>query len=140
MKRLKIIKKKHSGRDASGQVVVRHQGGQQKRYLRIIDFRRDKKIAGKVIAIEYDPNRNCDIALVQYPDGEKRYIIAPDGLKTDVSIVSGDKVDIKTGNALPLENTPMGTIVHNVEITPGRGGQIARGAGVGLIVAAKEEN
>ena len=139
MKRLKTIKKKHSGRDASGQVVVRHQGGQHKRYIRAIDFKRNKfDMVGRVIAIEYDPNRTCDIALVQYTDGEKRYILAPQGLKENDTISSGKGVGIKVGNALPLGNMPAGTIVHNIELTPGKGGQIARGAGTGAIVSSKE--
>src|SRR5215469_11561088 len=118
IKRLKVIKKKHSGRDASGQVVVRHQGGQHKRFFRAIDFKRNKfGIVGKVVAIEYDPNRTCDIALVQYTDGEKRYILAPQGLKENDTIASGKDVDVKTGNALPLAQMPAGTIVHNVELT-----------------------
>jgi len=139
MKRLKTIKKKHSGRDASGQVVVRHQGGQHKRYLRQIDFKRDKVgIAGKVIAIEYDPNRTCDIALVQYSDGEKRYILVPQGLKENDTIASGKGVAVKVGNALFLGDIPAGTIVHNIELTPGKGGQMARGAGTGAVVSSKE--
>ncbi len=139
MKKLKFIKKKNSGRDASGQVSVRHQGGQQKRFVRVIDFKRDKRnVVGKVVAIEYDPNRTVDIALVQYSDGEKRYILAPNGLKVKDVIMSGEKADIKTGHALPLRLIPVGTFIHNIEINPGRGGQIARGAGVGAVVAAKE--
>ncbi len=140
MSALKTIKKKHSGRDASGQVVVRHQGGAHKRYLRSIDFKRNKQpsIVGKVIGIEYDPNRTCDIALVQYTDGEKRYILAPQGLTKNDTIASGKGVDIKVGNALPLGDMPAGTFVHNIELTPGKGGQIARGAGTGAIVNAKE--
>lgn len=138
MKHLKVIKKKHAGRDASGKVAVRHQGGGHKQFIRLIDFRRDKTIAGKVIAIEYDPNRSCDIALVQYGDGEKRYILAPDGLKVGNTVAAGEQVDIKVGNALPLANIPMGTVVHNVELTAGKGGQIARGAGTGIIVSARE--
>lgn len=140
MKRLQIIKKKHSGRDASGQVVVRHQGGEQKKYQRIIDFKRNKRTAGEVIAFEYDPNRNCQIALIHYRDGEKRYIIAPEGLKVGDSIIAGESADIKIGNAIPLGKVPMGTLVHNVELSIGKGGQIARGAGTGLIVAATEDN
>jgi large subunit ribosomal protein L2 len=140
MKRLKVIKKKHSGRDATGQVVVRHQGGGQKQYLRLVDFRRDKRISGKVAGLEYDPNRNCKIALIHYGDGEKRYIIAPEGLKIGDSVSAGENVDLKVGNALPLAKIPMGTVVHNVEITAGKGGQIARGAGVGLTVASIENN
>lgn len=139
MNRLKTIKKKNSGRDASGQVVVRHQGGQQKRYFRTIDFKRNKiGIAGKVVAIEYDPNRTTDIALVHYADGDKRYILAPHGLKTHDTIVSGKNVDAHPGNAMPLSDVPVGTVVNNIEITPGKGGQIARGAGTGAIVTAKE--
>lgn len=139
MKKLKVIKKKHSGRDASGQVVVRHQGGQHKRYFRMIDFKRNKVgIEGKVVAIEYDPNRTCDIALIQYTDGEKRYILAPQGLAENDTISSGKGVDVKPGNAMPLGEVPAGTFVHNVELTPGKGGQIARGAGTGAIVSSKE--
>jgi large subunit ribosomal protein L2 len=139
MKRLKRIKKKHSGRDSSGQVAVRHQGGQHKRFLRAIDFKRDKTgIVGRVVAIEYDPNRTCDIALVQYADGDKRYILAPHGLKVHDKIVSGQKVDAKLGNALPMGDIPVGTVIHNIELTPGRGGQMARSAGTGAILTAKE--
>jgi large subunit ribosomal protein L2 len=137
--KLKVIKKKHSGRDASGKVVVRHQGGQHKRYIRAIDFKRNKlNIGGRVVAIEYDPNRTCDIALIQYADGEKRYILAPQGLKENDTIASGAGVDAKLGNALPLGEMPAGTIVHNIELTPGKGGQMARGAGTGAIVNSKE--
>lgn len=141
MKRLLTIKKKHSGRDASGQVVVRHQGGQHKRFIRTIDFKRNKfNITGRVVSIEYDPNRTCDIALIQYPDGDKRYILAPDGLKVNDAIMSGKDADVKPGNALPLSAIPVGTFVHNIELTPGRGGQLARGAGTAAIVTAKEGN
>lgn len=140
MNALKTIKKKHSGRDASGQVVVRHQGGGHKRYLRRIDFKRNKQpsVVGKVVSIEYDPNRTCDIALIQYTDGEKRYILAPQGLTINDTIASGKGVDVKVGNALSLGDMPAGTFVHNIELTPGKGGQIARGAGTGAIVNAKE--
>ncbi|MGI8419676.1 MAG: 50S ribosomal protein L2 [Candidatus Levyibacteriota bacterium] len=139
MKKLKTIKKKHSGRDASGKVVVRHQGGQHKRYFRQIDFKRNKfEIVGRVIAIEYDPNRTCDIALIQYKDGEKRYILAPQGLTENDTISSGKGADVKIGNAMPLGEVPAGTVVHNIELTPGKGGQIARGAGTGAIVSSKE--
>lgn len=140
MKRLKVIKKKNSGRDASGKVSVRHQGGEEKRFLRTIDFRRDKKIAGKVVSIEYDPNRTADIALIQYADGDKRYILAPLGLKVGDTVTAGENVDIRPGNSLPLRVMPIGTVVHNVELTPGKGGQLARGAGVGATVAAREGN
>ncbi|MBI2032076.1 MAG: 50S ribosomal protein L2 [Candidatus Levybacteria bacterium] len=137
--KLKVIKKKNSGRDSSGKVSVRHQGGQHKRYLRIVDFKRDKReIAGRVIAIEYDPNRTSDVALIQYADGEKRFILAPEGLNLGEKIVSGDKAALKVGNSLPMKRIPIGTVVHNVELTPGRGGQLARGAGTGAIIAAHE--
>jgi large subunit ribosomal protein L2 len=141
MKSLQFIKIKNSGRDQTGQVSVRHQGGAHKRFMRIIDFKRDKRqIEGKVISLEYDPNRTCDIALIQYSDGEKRYILAPEGLVLNDIVVAGDNADIKTGNALPLSAMPIGTAVHNVEIIPGRGGQMARGAGSRAVVAAKEGN
>lgn len=140
MKKLKFIRKKHSGRDATGQVVVRHQGGEHKRFLRVIDFKRDKHVLGKVMSVEYDPNRTCDIALIQYNDGEKRYIIGAEGLQVGDTVVAGPDAEIKTGNALPLSAIPIGTIVHNVELTPGKGGQLARGAGTGVVVAAKEDH
>lgn len=139
MKKLKKIKKKNSGRDASGKVVVRHQGGAHKRFLRAIDFKRDKTdIKGRVIAIEYDPNRSCDIALVHYADGDKRYILSPVGLKMNDTVMSGKNVDVAAGNALMLSVIPVGTIIHNIELTPGKGGQIARSAGTGAIVTARE--
>jgi len=139
MNKLKFIKKKHSGRDQTGQVSVRHQGGQHKRFMRVIDFKRDKiGIQGTVMAIEYDPNRSVDIALINYTDGEKRYILAPEGLKLGDFVTSGKDVDVKTGNALPLSSLPVGTFVHNVELTPGRGGQIARGSGTSATIQAKE--
>jgi len=141
MKNLKFIKVKNSGRNASGKVTVRHQGGEQKRYLRVIDFKRDKReIEGKVVSLEYDPNRTCDIALIQYVDGEKRYILSPAGLKLNDVVIAGANAEIKPGNALMLSAMPIGTVVHNVEIIPGRGGQMARGAGTGATVAAKEGN
>lgn len=139
MKRLKRIKKKNSGRDASGRVAVRHQGGEHKRFIRIIDFKRDKRgIKGKVVSIEYDPNRTADIALIQYQDGEKRYILAPQGLKLNSQVVAGAGVGLKVGNAMPLSEIPVGTFVHNVELTSGRGGQMARAAGTSVAVAAHE--
>jgi len=141
MSKLKIIKKKNSGRDFSGKVVVRHQGGQHKRFYRIIDFKRNKfGVLGKIVAIEYDPNRTCDIALVQYADGDKRYILCPEGLKLNDVVTSGPNSEIKTGNALPLSEIPIGTVIHNVELTPGKGGQIARGSGTAITVQAKEGN
>lgn len=139
MKNLQVIKKQHGGRDAKGQVSVRHQGGQHKRFLRLIDFKRDKQdVAGKVVAIEYDPNRSVDIALVQYRDGDKRYILAPHELKVHDTIVAGKNADIKPGHALSLSNIPVGTFVHNIELTPGKGGQLARSAGTSAIISAKE--
>lgn len=137
--KLKVIKKKKSGRNNTGQVVVRHQGGGHKRYMRLIDFRRDKTVPAKVVSIEYDPNRTSDIALLHYTDGEKRYILSPIGLKVGDTVVAGPDADIKPGNALPLLAIPVGTVVHCVELTPGKGGQMARGAGTGAIVAAREE-
>ncbi len=138
--KLRTIKKKHSGRDASGKVVVRHQGGQHKRFLRAIDFKRDKKdMVGRVIAFEYDPNRTCDIALIQYADGEKRYILRPDGLVLNDTILSGNTAEVRPGNAVSLGMLPIGTIVHNVELAPGRGGQLARSAGTAAIIQAREE-
>ncbi|HET9947105.1 MAG TPA: 50S ribosomal protein L2 [Patescibacteria group bacterium] len=138
MKKLKIIKKKVSGRNSTGKLTVRHQGGEQKKFLRTIDFKRDKMMTGKVIAVEYDPNRTCDIALIQYGDGEKRYILAPQGITVGDSVASGQSVDIKIGNALPMSEMPLGTVVHNVELNPGKGGQLARSAGTSATIAAKE--
>lgn len=136
--KLKTIRKKNSGR-SHGKLVVRHQGGAHKRFLRKIDFKRAKNgIEGKVVSLEYDPNRTAQIALVNYADGEKRYIIAPLDLKVGDKISAGDGSSIKTGNALPLSSIPVGTVVHNVELTPGKGGQLARGAGTGAIIQAKE--
>ncbi len=141
MKKLKIIRKKKGGRNSKGKVVVRHKGGEHKRFLRVIDFKRGKReILGKVIAIEYDPNRTCEIALIQYADGDKRYILCPEGLRVGKSVVAGEKVDAKLGNAGPLGTFPVGTVVHNIELTPGKGGQIARGSGTGAIIQAKEGN
>jgi len=121
---------KRGGRNNQGKLTVRHQGGGHKRQYRLIDFKRDKDgIPGRVATIEYDPNRTANIALIHYADGEKRYILAPKGLKVDQKIESGENADIKLGNALPLGNIPVGTIVHNIELKPGRGGQLARSAG-----------
>lgn len=139
MKKMKFIKKKNSGRDTSGKVVVRHQGGQHKRFMRVIDFKRDKiGVSGKVVSIEYDPNRSCDIAAIDYADGDKRYVLKPEGLNLNDIIISGSDSDIKIGNALPLDAMPIGTFIHNVELTPGSGGKLARGAGTAAVVAAKE--
>lgn len=141
MNKLKTIKKKHSGRDVSGQVVVRHKGGEHKRYLRNIDFKRDKRgVSGRVVSIEYDPNRTCEVALIHYNDGEKRYIIRPNDLNLNSVITAGEEAEIKVGNALPMRLIPVGTVVHNIELTPGRGGQMARAAGVSGIVTAREDS
>ncbi|MDR0999095.1 MAG: 50S ribosomal protein L2 [Treponema sp.] len=131
--------KKKVGRDSNGRISVRHKGGGHKRLYRTIDFKRDKiGVPGKVATIEYDPNRSANIALIKYVDGEKRYIIAPKGLELNARIVSGPNVSIETGNAMPLENIPLGFTVHNVELTLGRGGQMVRSAGSGALIAAKE--
>jgi large subunit ribosomal protein L2 len=131
--------KKSGGRNTNGHITSRHRGGGHKRFYRIIDFKRDKKgVNAKVVAIEYDPNRSARIALVQYTGGEKRYILAPDGLKVGEIISSGPEADIKVGNAMPLSNIPVGTFIHNVELRPGKGGQIARSAGCSIHMMAKE--
>ena len=128
-----------SGRNSYGRITVRHRGGANRRKYRIIDFKRQKSdVPAKVVSIEYDPNRSAFIALVQYEDGDKSYIIAPDGLKVGDTVVSGAAADIKPGNALPLENIPVGTFVHNVELYPGKGAQIARAAGIMAQLMAKE--
>ena len=133
------ILKKHSGRDSSGKISVRHQGGRQKRYYRTIDFKRDKfGVEAKVIEIEHDPNRNSFIALLEYKDGEKRYILYPKGIKKGDVLISGPAVDIKVGNAMPLKSIPIGTEVHNIEFHPGQGGKIIRGAGTTAVVLAKD--
>ncbi len=139
-KRLVMILKKHSGRDSSGKISVRHQGGRQKRYYRLIDFKRDKRgVKAEVTNIEYDPNRNAFIALVKYIDGETRYVLHPKDLKVGDRIIASETADIKVGNALPLRNIPIGIQVHNIELYPGKGGQIIRGAGTAATVIAKEE-
>jgi large subunit ribosomal protein L2 len=128
-----------SGRDNKGHLQVRHRGGGHKKLYRIIDFRRDKRdIPAKVSRIEYDPNRSSRIALLTYSDGERRYILAPDGLALGATIVAGEGADILIGNALPLKNIPLGTMVHNIELKKGKGGQIARAAGVAAQLLAKE--
>ena len=133
--------KKNSGRNSYGRITVRHRGGGNRRKYRIIDFKRDKfGIPAEVLTLEYDPNRSAHIALVQYEDGEKRYIIAPVGLKVGDKIVSGPDADIKPGNALPLINIPVGTFIHNIELYPGKGAQLARSAGNMAQLMAKEGN
>ncbi len=131
--------KKHAGRNSYGKITVRHHGGGAKRKYRIIDFKRNKDgMPANVIAIEYDPNRSANIALLAYQDGTKTYILQPEGLKVGDTVFSGAQADIKPGNALPLENIPLGTLVHNVEMKPGKGGQLARSAGVYAQLMAKE--
>jgi large subunit ribosomal protein L2 len=128
-----------SGRDANGRISVRHKGGGHKRRYRIIDFKRDKNgVPGRVASIEYDPNRSSNIALIFYKDGEKRYIIAPRDLKVGATVLSGPTAPIEPGNALPLENIPLGFNVYNIELTLGKGGQLVRSAGTGALIAAKE--
>ena len=140
-KSLTVTLKKHSGRNNRGKITVRHRGGGYRPKYRIIDFKRNKDgIPGKVATIEYDPNRTANIALINYADGEKRYIIAPNKLKVGDVIVSGPDADIKIGNALPLANIPVGTIIHNIEMKPGKGGQMVRSAGNGAQLMAKEGN
>jgi len=139
-KSLTVSLGKKAGRNNSGKITVRHQGGGHKQLYRIVDFKRNKDdIVATVAAIEYDPNRNANIALVNYVDGEKRYILAPEGLNVGSKIVSGSKTDIKVGNCCELQNMPEGTVVHNVELKPGKGGQIARAAGVSAQILAIEE-
>ena len=130
---------KSGGRNNRGRVTIWQRGGGHKRTYRVIDFKRDKKdVPGKVATVEYDPNRSARIALISYADGDKRYILQPLGVKVGDTIVAGDKVDILPGNALPLKNIPLGTQLHNVELKPGKGGQIARGAGSSVQLIAKE--
>ena len=136
---LLVSLKKNSGRNSYGRITVRHRGGGQRRKYRIIDFKRDKfDIPATVASVEYDPNRSAFIALLQYEDGEKRYILQPAGLKVGDTVVAGANADIKAGNALPLTNIPVGTVVHNIELYPGRGGQLARAAGNSAQLMAKE--
>jgi len=138
-KSLVVKLKKHSGRNNQGRITTRHRGGGAKRAYRLIDFKRKKQnVPAKVAAIEYDPNRSARIALLHYLDGEKRYIIAPLGLKVGDQVMAGPEADIKPGNALPLKNIPTGTTIHNIELTKGRGGQMVRGAGAGAQLMAKE--
>jgi large subunit ribosomal protein L2 len=128
------------GRNNQGKLTVRHQGGGHKRKYRIIDFKRNKDgIPGRVATIEYDPNRTANIALIHYADGEKRYILAPKGIKVGQEIMSGTEADIKVGNSLPLANIPVGTTIHNIELKPGKGGQLARSAGAEAQLLGKEE-
>lgn len=138
-KSLTVFIHKKGGRNNTGEVMVRHQGGGHRRMYRIIDFKRDKiDVPAKVVAIEYDPNRSARIALLQYADGEKRYILHPDGLNVGDTVVSGPQAEIKVGNSLQLSEMPEGTLVHNIELFPGRGGQLVRSAGSSAQLMAKE--
>jgi large subunit ribosomal protein L2 len=138
-KSLVVTLKKNGGRNNQGRITVRHRGGGAKRKYRIIDFKRDKDgVIGTVTSIEYDPNRSANIALITYADGEKRYILAPKNLKVGMTIESGENADIKVGNALPLANIPEGTMVHNVELKAGKGGQMARSAGSSVQILGRE--
>jgi len=140
-RRLKVINKKHSGRNNQGVITTRHQGGRQKRFLRIIDWKRDKRdMKAEVISVEYDPNRTANIALVRYLDGELRYIIAPEGLAIGDEVMSGENATYDLGNALPISRIPVGTVIHNIELKIGRGAQLARSAGVGLVIQGREED
>ena len=140
-KSLLAPKQKTSGRNSYGRITVRHRGGGNRQKYRIIDFKRQKfDVEGTVLTLEYDPNRSAHIALVQYADGEKSYIIAPNGLKVGDKITAGPSADIKPGNALPLINIPTGTFIHNVELYPGKGAQLARSAGNMAQLMAKEGN
>lgn len=139
IKHLKTILKKHSGRSAGGMITVRSQGGRHKRFYREIDFKRDKfGVEGIVENLEYDPNRNVHIALIKYKDGQFRYILAPLSLKVGDKVISQDRVESKVGNTMRLKNITVGTMIHNVELMPGRGGQLGRSAGVGIQLLAKE--
>ena len=138
-KSLTVTAKKNSGRNNQGRITVRHKGGGVKRKYRIIDFKRNKlDIPGKVASIEYDPSRTANIALINYVDGEKRYILAPKNLKVGDQIIAGEAADIKPGNALPIMNIPVGTLVHNIELRPGKGGEIARSAGTSAQILGRE--
>ena len=138
-KSLLVSLKKNSGRNAHGKITVRHRGGGNRRKYRIIDFKRNKDgIPAKVATVEYDPNRTANIALLNYADGEKRYILAPVGIKVGDTLMSGPEADIKPGNALALKNMPVGTIIHNIELKPGKGAQLVRSAGVSAQLMAKE--
>ena len=140
-KSLVVTVKKNGGRNNQGKITVRHQGGGAKRKYRIIDFKRNKlNVPGTVASIEYDPNRTANIALINYADGEKRYIIAPKGLTVGMTVMAGATADIKVGNALPIINIPVGTMVHNIELRPGKGGELARSAGASAQILGREGN
>jgi large subunit ribosomal protein L2 len=139
-KPLTKTKRKISGRNNSGKITIRHRGGAHKRKLRIIDFKRDKRnIPAKIHTIEYDPNRTANIALLFYPDGEKRYILAPDGIHVGDQVMASESAEIEVGNALPLKQIPVGTPIHNLELVPGKGGRLVRGAGTAAMIQSKEK-
>ncbi len=136
---LLVLRKAHSGRNSYGRITVRHQGGGNRRFIRLVDFKRNKlEIPARVAAIEYDPNRTARLALLVFADGEKRYIVAPVGLKVGDTVVSGRNADIRPGNTLPISNIPVGTMIHNIELKEGRGGQLVRSAGTAAQLLAKE--
>lgn len=138
-KSLVVTIKKNGGRNNQGKITVRHHGGGAKRKYRIIDFKRNKlNVPGTVASIEYDPNRTANIALINYIDGEKRYILAPKGLKVGMKVMAGDSADIKVGNALPIMSIPVGTTIHNIELRPGKGGELARSAGASAQILGRE--
>ena len=138
-KSLLSTKKKHAGRNSYGRITVRHQGGGNRQKYRIVDFKRKKDdMEATVIGIEYDPNRSANIALIEYTDGERAYILAPQGLKDGDKVISGQSADIKAGNCMPIENIPVGTLIHNIELNPGQGGKLVRGAGQSAQLMAKE--
>ena len=140
-KSLVVTVKKNGGRNNQGKITVRHHGGGEKRKYRIIDFKRNKlNVPGSVATIEYDPNRTANIALINYADGEKRYIIAPKGLTVGMTVEAGENADIKVGNALPIMNIPVGTMIHNIELRPGKGGELARSAGASAQILGREGN
>ena len=140
-KSLVVTIKKNGGRNNQGKITVRHHGGGEKRKYRIIDFKRNKlNVPGSVATIEYDPNRTANIALINYADGEKRYIIAPKGLTVGMTVEAGENADIKVGNALPIMNIPVGTMIHNIELRPGKGGELARSAGASAQILGREGN
>ncbi len=136
---LLIRLKKHGGRDVLGRVAMRHRGGGNKQMYRLVDFKRTKDLPAKVLGIEYDPNRNARIALIEYTDGEKSYILAPIGLNVGASFENGTEADISVASSLPIKNIPIGTVIHNVELVPGAGGKLARSAGSGVMLSAKEK-
>ncbi len=134
-----VIRKAHAGRNVSGRITVRHQGGGHKQYIRLVDFKRNKpEVPARVVAIEYDPNRTARLALLNYADGEKRYILAPVGLKVGDAVMTSASAEIRVGNCLPISRIPLGTMIHNIEMKEGRGGQMVRSAGTAAQVLAKE--